>query len=247
MPASALQMVIKPPQYELQEPNNAFLERKINSLNITTSSGVANSTIWNRHSPILGKDVKDKKEITDFTTKMSMQDVEKVNIAIAEAFYSKSASAHQNLSDLYKADYMLQKFPNGLFGWPINSKNTTRSSGVANSISPKMQNYHVGKNEKAKNESSVTTRHISVENKDGEQTNIVNSEASGTPQLQMKKTMPSGHVPTVIIIIVVVSSIGLLVFLAIFFNRCPEWLICYKRSDPTSRTEPAVTFENGKS
>ncbi|CAL8119294.1 unnamed protein product [Orchesella dallaii] len=233
-------MVMMPPEYELQEPNNAFLGWTRNSANITRSSGVANSTIQNPLNSPVGKDVKDKKEITDFTGKMSMQDVEKVNIAIAkaEAFYSKSASAHQDVSDLLKADYKLQKFPNGLFGWPINIKNTTRSSEVANSIIPTKQNYHVGKDEKAKNESSVTTRNISMENADGEQTNIANSQD------------PSGHLSTVTIITIVVSSACILLFPTLFimyrYHWRPEWRICYQRSDSTSRPEPTVTFQNGK-
>ncbi|CAL8119302.1 unnamed protein product [Orchesella dallaii] len=249
-PANALQMVMMPPEYELQEPSNAFLGWTINSANITRSSGVANSTIQNPHKSPVGKDVKDKKEITDFTGNMSMQDVEKVNVAIAEAFYSKSASAHQDVSDLLKADYKLHKFSNGLFGWPINSKNSTRSSGVANSISPTKQNYHAGKDEKAKNESSVTTRNISMENADGKQTNITNSQDPETPKLQMKKKKSSGHLSTVTIITIVVSSACMLLFPTLFimyrYHWRPEWRICYQRSDSTSRPEPHVTFQNGK-
>ncbi|CAL8119330.1 unnamed protein product [Orchesella dallaii] len=256
-PANANQMVIKVPDYQPPELKNAFLERQINSENITRSSGAANFSTLSLHNPHVGKDVKEKIEITYITRNMSMQnqDTEKVNNSIGEAFDSKSASAHQDESYWrYKAAYKLGKFPHDLFQWPFNlsnRKSTTRSSGVANSTIQKLHSPLVGKDEKAKNESNFTTRNISMENNDGEQTNIVNSQASETPQLQMKKTRPSGHVSTVEIIIVVVVPIGLLVFLAIFliynFYHHPEWLICYKRSNSTSIPEPAVAFRNGKS
>ncbi|CAL8119314.1 unnamed protein product [Orchesella dallaii] len=173
-PANANQMVIKLPDYKHPELKNAILERQINSANITRSSGVPSFHNKNLHNPFVGKDVKEKNEITDITRNM-------------EVFYSKSATEHQDVSGLYKADYKLPKFPNGLFGWPINSKNTTRASGVANSTILNRHSPLVGKDEKAKNESNVTTRNISMENYDGEQTNIANSQASETPQLQMKK------------------------------------------------------------
>ncbi|CAL8132049.1 unnamed protein product [Orchesella dallaii] len=258
-PANANQMAIKVPDYKPPELKNAFLERQINSVNITRSSGVTNFPTLSLHNPLVGKDVKEKTEITDITRNMSIQnqDTEKVNISIGEAVDSKSASAHQAERDSYwryKADYKLGKFPHDLFQWPFNlsnSKSSNRSSGVAKSTTQKLHSPLVGKDEKAKNESNVTTRNISMEKNDGEQSNIVNSQASGTPQLQMKKTKPSGYVSTVESVIVVVLPIGLLVFLAIFliyyFYHHPEWLICYKRSNSTSHPEPAVTFENGKS
>ncbi|CAL8132063.1 unnamed protein product [Orchesella dallaii] len=243
-PANANQMVIKLPDYKHPELKNAILERQINSANITRSSGVPSFQNQNLHNPLVGKDVKEKNEITDITGKMSMQnqDAEKFNVSIGEAFYSKSASEHQHVSGLYKADYKLPKFPNSLFGWPINSRNTTRSSGVANSTILNLHSPLVGKDEKTKNESNVTTRNISMENFDGEPTNIANSQPSETPQLQMKKKMP-----TVIIIIVAVSSSGLLFLLTIFLinNFYDLWLFCNKRSDSTSRPEPAVAFQNG--
>ncbi|CAL8133891.1 unnamed protein product [Orchesella dallaii] len=165
-------------------------------------------------------------------------------LVIGVAFYSKSANATKIVIKV--PEYKLQQY-NALLERQINSANITGSSEVANSTIQTLHNPIVAKDVKAKNESIVSMRNISMENRDAGKANIANSQAPETAQFQMKRKLAQS-VSTIAIIIVVVSSIGLLVFLAIrtiyIFNRNPEWLVCYKRSDSTSRPEPAVEFQN---